>query len=87
MLISQAYIHYGIVRYLYSLVDRSILTMHGVDTIMQDMQVLKSHSVSTSVSKVECYVCGKGLQDGHSITAKTLPNGIVLFCDVHYSLQ
>ena len=82
-----AYIHYGMVRYLYSLVDRSIITMQGVNTIMQDMQVLKSHSVSTSVSKVECYVCGKGLQDGHSITAKTLPNGIVLFCDVHYSLQ
>ena len=87
MLIFQAYIHYGIVRYLYSLVDRSILTMQGVNTIMQDMQILKSQSVSTSVSKVECYVCGKGLKDGHSITAKTLPNGIVLFCDVHYSLQ
>jgi len=87
MLIFQAYIHYGIVRYLYSLVDRSIITMQGVNTIMQDMQILKSQSVSTSVSKVECYVCGKGLKDGHSITAKTLPNGIVLFCDVHYSLQ
>ena len=51
------------------------------------MQILKSHAVSTSVSKVECYVCGKGLQDGHSISAKTLSHGIVLFCDVHYSLQ
>jgi hypothetical protein len=67
------------VRYLYSLVDRY--------TIMQNMQILKERKISTSVSKVECYVCGKGLQDGHSITAKTLPNGIVLFCDVHYSLQ
>jgi len=57
-------------------------------TIMQDMQILrKSQNVQSSVSKVECYVCGKGLQDGHSITAKTLPNGIVLFCDVHYLLQ
>lgn len=76
------------VRYLYSLVDRSIIIMQGVNqTIIQDVQILKSHSVSTTVSKVECYVCGKGLQDGHTITAKTLPNGIVLFCDVHYSLQ
>ena len=76
------------VRYLYSLVDRSNITMQGANqTIIQDMQILKSHSTSTSVSKVECYVCGKGLQDGHSISAKTLPNGIVLFCDVHYSLQ
>ena len=58
------------------------------ETIMQDMQILRrSSSVQSSVSKVECYVCGKGLGDGHSITAKTLPHGIVLFCDVHYSLQ
>ena len=41
----------------------------------------------TSTCIVECYVCGKGLQDGHSITAKTLPSGIVLFCNIHYPLQ
>lgn len=57
-------------------------------TVMQDMQIFKKTTgLQTSVSSVECYVCGKGLQDGHSITAKTLPNGIVLFCDVHYLLQ
>ncbi len=56
--------------------------------IMQDMQILrKSQFVASSVSKVECYVCGKGLEDGHSITAKTLPHGIVLYCDIHYSFQ
>jgi len=57
-------------------------------TIIQDMQILRrSQDVISSVSKVECYVCGKGLEDGHSITAKTLPHGIVLFCDVHYSYR
>jgi len=63
--------------------------MQGVkQAIMQDMQILKNtQNVQSSVSKVECYVCGKGLQDGHSISAKTLSHGIVLFCDVHYSLQ
>jgi len=62
--------------------------MQGVNqTIMQKMHVLKSQTISSSVSKVECYICGKGLESGHSITAKTLPNGIVLFCDVHYPLQ
>ncbi len=63
--------------------------MQGVKyAIMQDMQVLKNTpDIQSTVSKVECYVCGKGLQDGHSISAKTLSNGIVLFCDVHYSLQ
>lgn len=44
-------------------------------------------NIVTSTCLVECYVCGKGLPDGHSITAKTLPSGIVLFCDVHYPLQ
>ena len=63
--------------------------MQGTNqVIIHDMQVLrKSCHVQSSVSPVECYVCGKGLQDGHSITAKTLSHGIVLFCDVHYSLQ
>ena len=41
----------------------------------------------SSTSLVECYVCGKGLQDGHSINAKTLSSGIVLFCNVHYPLE
>ena len=62
--------------------------MQGVNRgTMQNMQILKKQNLQTSVSRVECYVCGKGLEDGHSITAKTLPHGTVLFCDVHYSLQ
>ncbi len=63
--------------------------MQGANqAIIQDMQILrKSQNVVSSVSKVECYVCGKGLEDGYSITAKTLKHGIVLFCDIHYSLQ
>ncbi len=83
----QAQNYYGIVRYLYIIFGRSRITMQGANqTIVLDMQILKSEIVS-SVSKVECYVCGKGLEDGNSITAKTLPHGIVLFCDVHYSLH
>lgn len=63
-----------------------LVTMQGVNqTIMQNMCNLGK--LQSSVSKVECYVCGKGLEDGYCITAKTLPNGTVLFCDVHYSLQ
>jgi len=59
--------------------------MQGVNQTIQSLQ--ESETVQSSVSKVECYVCGKGLEDGHCITAKTLPNGIVLFCDVHNSIQ
>ena len=54
-------------------------------TIMQDSKM--HNEIHSSVSIMECYVCGKGLSDGHSISAKTLSNGIVLFCDVHYSMQ
>ena len=67
--------------------------MQGVKrAIMQDMQILKKSNKSiiltqSSVSAVECYVCGKGIQDGYSITAKTFSHGTVLFCDMHYSLQ
>ena len=52
---------------------------------MQDSKI--HNEIQSSVSKMECYVCGKGLSEGHSISAKTLSNGIVLFCDVHYSMQ
>jgi len=52
------------------------------------MQIFKKiPDPKSSVSKVECYVCGKGLTDGYCISAKTLPSGIALFCDTHYPLQ
>ena len=54
-------------------------------TMLQDTKI--QHEIQSSVSKVECYVCGKELSDGYSITAKTLSNGIVLFCDIHYTMQ
>jgi len=54
---------------------------------MQDLYFNKKIELKTSVSEVECYVCGKGLQDGTSITATTLTNGIILFCNAHYLLQ
>ena len=36
--------------------------MHNINT---------KQEIQSSVSKVECYVCGKGLAEGHSISAKT----------------
>jgi len=56
-------------------------------TLVQDLYFKTSSEIKSSVTEVECYICGKGLQDGYSITAKTLVNGIALFCDVHYTLQ
>lgn len=51
---------------------------------LSEISFASTKNLMSSASLVECYVCGKGLQDGHSITAKTLPSGIVLFCNVHY---
>ncbi|MBS1268582.1 MAG: hypothetical protein MAG458_01313 [Nitrosopumilus sp.] len=59
--------------------------MHRTNhTILQNLQIFER---KTTVSKVECNICGKGLDDGHSISAKTLSYGTVLFCDVHYKLD
>ena len=56
--------------------------------LYQEFVFSKNHpSLKSFAIEASCYVCGKGLQDGHTITAKTLSNGTVLFCDVHYSLQ
>ena len=56
--------------------------------LMQNVNYhIPAHDIQSTASPAECYVCGKGLQDGHSITAKTFLYGTALFCDVHYSLQ
>ncbi|MDH3610370.1 MAG: hypothetical protein OEM79_01265 [Nitrosopumilus sp.] len=52
----------------------------------KDFIFYSSKNISSSTCVVECYVCGKGLSDGCSITAKTLPSGIVMFCNIHYPL-
>ena len=57
-------------------------------TIVHDMQFLRgSERVSTSTRSAECYVCGRGLESGFSITAKAMPDGNALFCDLHYAQQ
>ncbi len=41
--------------------------------------------VNTLANEAICYVCGKGLKDGFSVTAKNTTFGTLLFCDKHYS--
>jgi len=56
--------------------------------LFQETLVSPKHNfLKSSTTTANCYVCGKGLKDGYSVTAKTLSNGITLFCDVHYSMQ
>lgn len=42
----------------------------------------KSFMIST-VSFVKCNVCGKGIEDGFSITAKSIQKRTFFFCDMH----
>ena len=57
-------------------------------TIVHDMQFLRRpERALTSAKSAECYVCGRGLESGFSITAKTMPNGNALFCELHYAQQ
>ncbi len=43
---------------------------------------LKSFAIEAS-----CYVCGKGLNDGYSLTAKNSAARTLLFCNKHYTLS
>jgi len=53
--------------------------------IIQDIVISKNKPpVSSSASFAKCYVCGKGLEDGFSLIAKSTSSRIALFCDIHY---
>ena len=47
----------------------------------------KKPCLGTIAFEASCYVCGKCLEDGHSITAKNSASGTLLFCDNHYSVD
>ncbi|MDX1595973.1 MAG: hypothetical protein R3327_03440 [Nitrosopumilaceae archaeon] len=61
--------------------------MQKINSASQKLLFQRKPELLTSISPVECYVCGKGIEDGYSVTAKKIRDDIVLFCDVHYSLQ
>ena len=44
----------------------------------------KKPQLKTTVLLTNCNVCGKGLEDGFSLTAKTTGSGTLFFCDSHY---
>jgi len=45
----------------------------------------KKPIMSSSANFVACNICGNGIEDGFSVTAKSFPKGTVFFCDVHHS--
>ncbi|HXV65925.1 MAG TPA: hypothetical protein VD731_01685 [Nitrosopumilaceae archaeon] len=44
----------------------------------------KKPCLPTIAVEASCYVCGKGLEDGYSLTAKNSSNRILLFCSKHF---
>ena len=63
----------------------SQLVYSGKSVLIRDF-ILKSEPVflRTDVNEVNCYVCKKGVQDGTSLTAKTLDSKNVLLCEKHF---
>ncbi len=90
---SASIFYYGIVRYLYNrsytIVIMSQIILDAKFTrpaLVQDILFSRKKSVLiSSANLVKCDVCGKGIEDGFSITAKPISNETVFFCDFHYN--
>ena len=65
--------------------DMSQLVYFGKSSLIPDY-VLKTESVflRTDAHEMNCYVCKKGIQDGTSLTAKTLNSKNVMLCEKHF---
>ncbi len=46
----------------------------------------KKFQFGSNANEATCYVCGKGLEHGFSVTAKKFSSGTLLFCEKHYSM-
>ena len=68
------------VRYLY-------IVWACVDGMQNAVSVRMVLPTKSTAQQLACYVCGRGLDDGVSVTAKALRNGTVLFCDMHHKMQ
>jgi len=53
--------------------------------LIQDF-ILKTEPVflKTDAHEMSCYVCKKGIQDGVSLTARTLDSKNVMLCEKHF---
>jgi len=63
----------------------SQLVYSGKPSLIQDY-ILKTEHVflRTNANEMSCYVCKKGLDDGTSLTAKTLDFKNVMLCEKHF---
>lgn len=63
----------------------SQLVYSGKSSLIQDF-ILKTEPVFlvTNADEMRCFVCKKGIQDGTSLTAKTLDSKNVMLCEKHF---
>ena len=63
----------------------SQLEYSGKSSIILDY-ILKTEHVflKTNAHEMNCYVCKKGIEDGTSLTAKTLDSKNIMLCEKHF---
>ena len=63
----------------------SQLVYSGKSSLIQDL-ILKTEPVflTSDAHEMSCYVCKKGIQDGVSLTARTLDSKNVMLCEKHF---
>ena len=92
-LVASVSLCYGMVRYLYkrSLYTDDMSQLLETKTgskLCQDLIFSeKKSSLGSNAYEATCYVCGKGLQNGFTVTAKKFTSGTLLFCEKHYSMK
>jgi len=61
-----------------------IIAIKSKDAIIHDIVFSnKKFPMYSSANMAKCDVCGKGLDDGFSVTAKSILKETGFFCDVH----
>ncbi len=56
--------------------------------LFQDLYFIKkTYALKTAVKEVVCSICEKGLEDGVSITAKTIREKTRFFCQYHLPIN
>ena len=65
--------------------DMSQLVYSGKSSLIQDF-VLKTEPIflRTDANEMSCFVCKKRIQDGTSLTAKTLDSKNIMLCEKHF---
>ena len=84
--------YYGIVRYLYNRSGHNVImnqiiasTKFRRSALIQDISFSRKRPlIISSTNLAKCAICDKGIEDGFSVTAKSLPKRTAFFCDVHY---